>query len=159
MLLPGHFIRNFLERGMNDEITPSFIEIKQNHNTSFLERISNEKFIENTYERVYNKILAFINREISDDIRNDLRPFLESQYLPHFYIRKFHEFKLNGTPHGTLSKKIDAIFSGNEEVKAKFHEFRTTLNPDSHLFTSSNEEDIRSFAREMMDFLYNFSHN
>ena len=34
------------------------------------------------------------------------------------------------------------------------HEFRTTLNPDSHLFTSNNNEDMRSFALEMMDYLY-----
>lgn len=155
----SHFIRNFLERGMNDEITPSFIQIQQNNNTSFLERITNKQFVENTYEKVYSKIMAFINREITDDIRSDLRPFLESQYLPHLYIGKFHEFKMNGTPFGTLSDKIDALFAGNNTVKNKFHEFRTTLNPDSHLFTSSNEEDIRSFAGEMMDYLYNFSHD
>ena len=155
----SHFIRNFLERGMNDEITPSFIQIQQDNKTSFLERITNKQFVENPYERVYSKIMAFINREITDDIRSDLRPFLESQYLPHFYIKKFHEFKLNGTPLGTLSEKIDALFAGNDIVRAKFNEFRTTLNPDSHLFTSSNEEDIRSFASEMMEYLYNFSHN
>lgn len=154
----SHFIRNFLERGMNDEIIPSFIQIQQNINTSFLERITNKQFLENTYERVYSKIMAFINRERTDDIRSDLRPFLESQYLPHFYIGKFHEFKLNGTPCGTLNEKIEALFAGNPQVKNKFHEFRATLNPDSHLFTSSNEEDIRSFASEMMDYLYNFSH-
>jgi hypothetical protein len=79
--------------------------------------------------------------------------------LPHFYIGKFHGFKLRGTPFGTLSEKIDALFANNDPIKARFHEFRTTLNPDSHLFTSSNEEDIRSFASEMMDYLYNFSHD
>jgi len=35
----------------------------------------------------------------------------------------------------------------------------TMLNPDSHLFTSSNDEDIRSFAMEMMEYLYSFSHS
>jgi len=155
----SHFIRNYLERGMNDEITPSFIQIQQNNNTSFLDSITNKQFVENSYEKVYSKIMSFINRETTDDIRSDLRPFLESQYLPHFYIGKFHEFKLNGTPFGTLSEKINALFAGNNAVRNKFHQFRTTLNPDSHFFTSSNEEDIRSFASEMMDFLYNFSHD
>lgn len=155
----SHFIRNYLERGMNDEITPSFIQIQQNNNTSFLERIANKQFIENTYEKFYSKIMSFINRETTDDIRSDLRPFLESQYLPHFYIGKYHELKSNGTPFGTLSEKIDALFAGNYTVKNKFHEFRTTLNPDSHFFTTSNEEDIRSFASEMMDYLYNISHD
>lgn len=152
----SHFIRNFLERGMNDEITPSFIQIEQTNNTSFLERITNKQFVENTYEKVYFKIMAFVNRETTDDIRSDLRPFLESQYLPHFYIGKLHDLNLNGA---TLNMKIDGLFSDNDQVKAKFHEFRTTLNSDSHLFTSSNEEDIRSFAAEMMDYLYKFSHD
>lgn len=155
----SHFIRNFLERGMNDEITMAFIQIHQNNTTSILERIDSKQFIENSYERVFSKIMAYINREITDDIRSELRPFLESQYLPHFYIGKLKQFRLNGTPLETLSEKIDAIFADNEPIKTKFHEFRTTLNPDSHLFTSSNEEDVRSFASEMMGYLYNFSHD
>jgi len=154
----SHFIRNFMERGMNDDITISFIEIAQNNTTSFLRRIESKTFTETTYEKFFSKIHAFINRESDADIRSDLRPFLESQFLPHFYIREFKEFAESDTPFGTLSEKIEAIFT-NEDVKTKFHEFRTILNPDSHFFTSSNQEDIRSFASEMMEYLYNFSHN
>ncbi len=154
----SHFIRNFMERGMNDDFTISFIEIAQNNTTSYLRRIESKNFTETTYDKVFSKIHAFINRESEADIRGDLRPFLESQYLPHFYINKFKEFTESHTPFGTLSEKIEAIFT-DEGVKAKFHEFRTILNPDSHLFTSSNVEDIRCFASGMMDYLYNFSHN
>ena len=154
----SHFIRNFMERGMNDDFTISFIEVVQNNTTSFLRRIESKNFTETTYERIFSKIYGFINRESDADIRSDLRPFLESQFLPHFFINEFKEFNESDTPFGTLNEKIEAIFS-NEEVKAKFHEFRKMLNSDSHLFTSSNEEDIRSFASEMMTYLYNFSHN
>ncbi len=84
---------------------------------------------------------------------------MESQYFPHFYIGKLIEFEQNGITCSNLSDKIDQIFSDKDVVRAKFHEFRTTLNGDNHIFTSSNEEDIRSFAREMMDYLYNFSHD
>jgi wobble nucleotide-excising tRNase len=154
----SHFIRNFMERGMNDDFTISFIEIAQNSTTSFLRRIESKNFTETTYEKVFSKIYAFINRESDVDIRSDLRPFLESQFLPHFFIKEFKAFSESDTPFGTLDQKIEAIFS-DEEVKAKFHNFRTMLNPDSHLFTSSNEEDIRSFASEMMGYLFSFSHN
>jgi wobble nucleotide-excising tRNase len=154
----SHFIRNFMERGMNDDFTISFIEISQNNTTSLLRKIESKTFTESTYDKIFSKIQSFINRESEVDIRADLRPFLESLYLPHLYIKEFKAYKESDTPFGTLSEKIDAIFS-DETVKAKFHEFRTMLNPDSHLFTSSNEEDIRSFAREMMEYLYNFSHN
>jgi wobble nucleotide-excising tRNase len=155
----SHFIRNFMERGMNDDFTISHIEIDQNNTTSFLKRIEGKNFTETTYEKIFSKIHAFIDREINEDVRTYLRVFLESQYFPHFYIGKLHQLHQNGTPCGTLNEKIDAVFSENDNVRLKFHEFRTMLNPDSHLFTSSNEEDIRSFASEMMDYLYNFSHN
>lgn len=154
----SHFIRNFFERGMNDNITIAFIQIEQNETTSFLDKIDGKQFIKSTYEKIFSKIMAYINRENRDDIRSDLRPFLESQYLPHIYVGKLNELNQNGIPCGTLSEKIEAIFADNEPVRMKFHEFRTTLNPDSHLFTSSNEEDIRSFAHDMMNFLYTFSH-
>lgn len=154
----SHFIRNFIERGMNDDFTISFIEIAQNNETSFLRRIDSNLFTETTYDKVFSRIQSFINRESEVDIRSDLRPFLESLYLPHFYIKEFKVYTESNTPFSTLNEKIDAIFL-DETVRAKFHEFRTMLNPDSHLFTSSNEEDVRSFAREMMEYLYNFSHN
>jgi wobble nucleotide-excising tRNase len=154
----SHFIRNFIERGMNDDFPISFIEISQNNTTSSLRRIESNLFTETTYDKVFTRIQSFINRESEVDIRADLRPFLESLYLPHFYIKEFKFYTESNTPFGTLNEKIDAIFL-NESVKAKFHEFRTMLNPDSHLFTSSNEEDVRSFAKEMMEYLYNFSHN
>ena len=154
----SHFIRNFIERGMNDDFTISFIEISQNNTSSSLRRIESNLFTETTYDKVFTRIQSFINRESEVDIRADLRPFLESLYLPHFYIKEFKFYTESNTPFGTLNEKINAIFL-DESVKAKFHEFRTMLNPDSHLFTSSNEEDVRSFAKEMMEYLYNFSHN
>lgn len=154
----SHFIRNFIERGMNDDFTISFIEIAQNNETCFLRRIDSNLFTETTYDKVFSRIQSFINRESEVDIRSDLRPFLESLYLPHFYIKEFKAYTESNTPFSTLNEKIDAIFL-DETVRAKFHEFRTMLNPDSHLFTSSNEEDVRCFAREMMEYLYNFSHN
>tara|TARA_R110002096_G_scaffold120296_1_gene260616 strand:+ start:180 stop:2558 length:2379 start_codon:yes stop_codon:yes gene_type:complete len=155
----SHFIKNFLERGMNDDFAIAFIEIAQNNNTSYLRRIEGRTFTETTYERVATKIYKFINRESEDDIRSYLRTFLESQYFPHFYFGKLREFEQNGVSCPNLSDKIDQIFSDDDVVRAKFHEFRTTLNGDNHIFTSSNEEDIRSFASEMMTYLYNFSHN
>lgn len=154
----SHFIKNFVERGMNDDFLVSFIEIAQNSTTSFLRKIEVNKLTLTTYDKIFSKIQAYINRESEEDIRSDLRPFLESQYLPHFYIKDYKTHTGSGLPFGTLSEKIDAIFT-DENVKTKFHQFRTMLNPDSHLFTSSNEEDIRNFASEMMDYLYNFSHN
>lgn len=153
-----HFIRNFCERSLNDDFTTAFIEIELNNETSSLKRIQGDQFTKTTYEEKFNKINSFIERESNHDIRSDLRPFLESQYLPHFYIDKLNQARRTGTPCGTLNEKIEAIFNDNEEAKTNFHQLRTSLNPDSHIFTSSNEEDIRNFAREMMSYLYDFDY-
>lgn len=153
-----HFIRNFCERSLNDDFTTAFIEIGQNDQTSLLKRIQSHQFTETPYERMFNKISLFIERESDHDIRGDLRPFLESQYLPHFYIDKLNQARKNGVPCSALSEKIDAIFDNNENYKHRFHQLRISLNPDAHIFTSSNEEDIRSFARDMMNFLYEFEY-
>ncbi len=154
----SHFIRLFCEKSMNDNFTPSFIEIGQNSLTSFLKKINKDQFVETAYENTFIKIQSFINRESDEDIRMILRPFLESQYIPHFYIDKLREAKCNGIPCRTLNQKINAIFVGNNEVKNRFHGFRKSLNPDSHIFTSANEEDVRGFARDMMSYLYDFKY-
>lgn len=153
-----HFIRNFCERSLNDDFTTAFIEIGQNNQTSLLKRIQSHQFTETPYERMFNKINSFIERESNHDIKSDLRPFLESEYIPHFYIDKLNQARKDGIPCGTLNEKIDVIFDDNEEARTKFHRLRTSLNPDSHIFTSSNEEDIRIFARDMMSYLYDFDY-
>lgn len=48
----------------------------------------------------------------------------------------------------------DRLESMIDEIRRKTHEFRTTLNPDSHLFTSNKDEHVRSFALEMVNYLY-----
>jgi wobble nucleotide-excising tRNase len=154
-----HFIRSFCEQSMNDYFTPAFVEIDQNRSTSLLKKINKSVFVETTYERMFKKIISFINKESNEDIRHTLRPFLESQYIPHFYINKLREARDRGISCGTLEEKIEAIFADNDEVKRKFHEFRTSLNPDAHIFTCSNDEDVRGFACDMMNYLYNFSYD
>lgn len=154
-----HFIRSFCEQSMNDYFTSAFVEIDQNRSTSLLKRTKKNVFVETTYERMFKKIISFINKESNEDIRHTLRPFFESQYIPHFYINKIREARNRGISCGTLEEKIEAIFADNDEVKRKFHEFRTSLNPDAHIFTCSNDEDVRAFARDMMNYLYNFSYD
>jgi wobble nucleotide-excising tRNase len=153
-----HFIKNFCERSMNDDFTPAFLNICKNENSSYLERVDKKEFTISKYEEVFTRINTYIERVHNNSIKSDLRPFLESQFIPIFFVNELKIAESNGLPLGSLSDQIDAIFT-DEEVKIKFHFFRTSLNPDSHIFTSSNNEDVRNFAREMMNYLYSFSFN
>lgn len=150
-----HFIKRFCEITKEANITAKFLKIEQDSTTSFLTESSRDDFTANDYERVFIKIYRFINKQHSESIKADLRPFFEDLYLPTVFAKQIRDRTVDC---GSLESMIDGIFD-DDEIKTKMHRFRTTLNPDSHLFTSNNNEDVRNFALEMMNYLYslNFS--
>ena len=48
---------------------------------------------------------------------------------------------------------FDNQIIGKKEEK-QLLELKDSLNPDSHILTTNNIEDVRNFARKMMEFLY-----
>ncbi len=149
------FLKSFCERTKDSSITTKFLKIDKDNSTSKLAEEERKTFTSSQYEKQFYKIVAFINREHSDCIKSDLRPFLETLYLPTVFAPKIRDAQKNGKDLSGLDKIIDAIFT-NEEIKKKFHSFRNNLNPEAHIFTTSNAEDIRNFAQEMIDYLYSF---
>jgi wobble nucleotide-excising tRNase len=146
-----HFIKRFCEITKKNKINVKFINIKQNNFTSGLEISKREEFIESEYEKIFMKIYDFINKKHSNCIKTDLRPFLESLYFPTVFKKQIQDKNVNCCD---LDNIINGLFNNNKTIKNKFHEIRNTLNPDSHIFTSSNIEDIRSFAEDMFNFMY-----
>ncbi|MCK4635554.1 MAG: AAA family ATPase [Candidatus Moranbacteria bacterium] len=150
-----NFIRNFCEKTKEKQITTKFFRIQKNNETSFLENQNRKEFTDSKYEEIFSKIYGFVNREHNNCIKSNLRPFLESLYLPTIFAKEIKKAEENNKDISSLEKLIDEIFS-EENIKTKFHNFRKDLNSDSHIFTSNDEEDVRNFAIEMMDFLYSF---
>ena len=146
-----HFIKRFCEITKEKQITAKFLEINQDNTTSFLTESSRDEFVASDYQKTFIKIYDFINRKHSESIKTDLRRFLESLYLPTVFAKRIYDKKIDCS---SLESMIDGIFDDQEETKRKIHKFRTTLNPDSHSFTSYNDEDLRHFAHGMMDYLY-----
>jgi len=153
------FIKRFFEMTNNNkEMTnnnkgsPTFLTIEQNEKTSFLKQANKIDFISSEYEKTFSKIYGFINKEHTESIKNDLRPFLENLYLPIFFSKQIQDKKVDCS---SLNSMIDGIFNENDKIKKKVHQFRETLNPDSHIMTTNNNEDVRNFAKEMIDYLLN----
>jgi hypothetical protein len=111
-------------------------------------------FVCTEYEKIFMKIYDFINKKNNESIKTDLRPFLEEMYLPAVFSKQIQDKQVDCS---SLEKMIDGLFADNDDVKSKFHEFRNTLNPDSHIFTNNNPEDVRNFAENMFKYLYSFS--
>ena len=146
-----NFIKRFCEITKEKQITAKFLEINQDNTTSFLTESSRDEFVASDYQKTFIKIYDFINRNHSESIKTDLRRFLESLYLPTVFAKRISDKQVDCS---SLASMIDGIFDDEEETKGKMHGFRATLNPDSHFFTSSNDEDVRNFAHGMMDYLY-----
>ncbi len=152
----SNFIKSFCERVKTQQLSIKFFKITKNAQTSFLENQNENEFIDSEYEKIFSKIYAFINREHNNCIKSDLRPFLESLYLPTVFAKEIHEADKAGKDISSLGKIIDEIFI-DDSVKQKFHIYRQNLNPEHHTYTlNSGEEDIRNFAQEMMDYLYSY---
>ncbi|MCK5211724.1 AAA family ATPase [Candidatus Parcubacteria bacterium] len=146
-----HFIKRFCEITKKQQASPIFININQNNFTSYLELVNRDEIISTDYDKTFMKIYGYINRSHSDSIKTDLRPFLENMYFPIVFCKQIQDKQVNCCD---LKNIIDGLFENDEIIKNKFHEFRTTLNPDSHLFTNNNEEDVRNFAKDMFEFIY-----
>lgn len=149
------FLKNFCERTKESTLTTKILKIEKNATSSVLMLESRETFTDSQYEKAFSKILDFIHRKHNNCIKSDLRPFLESLYLPTVFASNIREALANGKDLSSLDKTIDAIFN-NQSVKSKFHSFRNNLNPEAHIITSNNSEDVRTFATEMMNYLYSF---
>lgn len=149
-----NFIKRFFEKVHAESTDLKFLELKKDSQSSKIEVCDIDKLIKSDYQLTFEKITGFIDRNHENCIKGDLRKFLEACYLPHFFPHKLIQAKKERADLSQLSKKIDYIFSENEEVKNKFHSFRENTNPDAHIFTLNNIEDVRSFAKEMFDYLY-----
>ncbi len=149
-----NLIRRFCEITKLNHMSAKFIQLDLGVITSSLVSLDIKQFNGSDYEKMFLKIYNYINRVDKSSIKTDLRPFLENLYLPIVFAKKIKD---DNVDCGSLESMIDGIFD-NKSIRLKFHQFRTDLNPDSHIITSNNEEDIRSYAEEMMNYLYSLKH-
>ena len=146
------FVKEFYKR-CNPKDRSNFMEIKQDNKTSFLEKMDIEFFCCNEMEQQFYSISDYINKQSSADIRQKLRPYFEN-HLKTLFLKSMIE---NNLLNQTLEVKINklreiGLISGT--IEKRLHKYRQETNPEAHIFTSNNQEDIRSFAEELLNFLY-----
>jgi wobble nucleotide-excising tRNase len=156
MIITTHyhsFLRRFYEINKDNKSGVKLLEIKKNNETSYIDNGEKDKFILNEYGFAFNEIYDFTNGKNQNDIRTKLRLFLEN-YLKETPKKQIRDSSIKPDSLGDLIEKLfDKQIIGEKE-KIKLLEFKDSLNPDSHIFTINNIEDVRSFAKEMMEFLY-----
>jgi len=149
----SHFIKRFLEITKQNQISFKLLEIKKDTYTAYLDNIDKNKFILDEHNMKFLKIYDFINRRSQDDIKSDLRPYLENQ-LKRVFNKQIIDFDIDNSNLESLidSLKENDVITGT--IKEKLHEFRKTLNPDSHIFTTNNDEDLRNIAKELIEIVH-----
>jgi len=156
MIITTHypnFLRRFYEINKDNKSEVKLLEIKKNNETSYIDNGEKDKFILKKSDIAFNEIYDFINGKNQNDIRTKLRLFLEN-YLKEIPKKQIRDSSIKPDSLDDLIEKLfDNQIIGKKEEK-QLLELKDSLNPDSHILTTNNIEDVRNFARKMMEFLY-----
>ena len=111
------------------------------------------KLFNHEFIKQYEKISSFINGEIESLTGNDLRIFIED-YLtvsfPKLYCDIFSK------KHYTLDEIITQLRDKNYitvQVSVDLKRFKDTLNPASHTYQHFKLEELRTYSRELLEYL------
>ncbi len=145
------FLRNLL-LSMNNKY--ALYKIKRTANGSEFESVEKNNLLLDEHEKMFVKIKRFVDNESSDDITRDLRIFLENEIKIRFRLILYEKRYLNLRLKNLIEKLYEENLI-NEARKDKLHNFREQLNPDHHSYIGhSNSEDIRTFAGNLLNFIY-----
>jgi len=110
-------------------------------------------FTETPHQQAFIHITRFVNREHQEDVCKDLRIFLEteirSRYRRAIHLNNLHKTNLKG-----LLEALVTLGEMDETSKGRADQFRRTLNPGHHLWTSNSHEDKIGLAEDLLDFIY-----
>ena len=140
--------------------TQQHLILQKDEKTSYIEKLNLKDFVATDFQKIFCKIHDYVNRKCCDSIKTDLRPFLEKLYLPVIFAKPIKEHNININEN--LESLIESLYKCGaikDKAKNKLHEIRKTLNPESHSFTLSNDEDVRTFAEDMLGFLFSLSYS
>lgn len=147
------FVKNFYLRCKQGDGSV-FLCLEQDHLTSSIVKMDIETFCCSDMEQKFICISDYINQKSELDVRNMLRLYYEN-HLRYLFYKYFYE---NNLLKKTLEVKIDKLREDDlisEPVKERLHRFRHYLNTETHIFTTNNEADIRSFADDLMKYIHN----
>ena len=130
------------------------IKIIQTPNGSILQRATTEEMTETAHDKRYNEIMAFINRVTNDDKIEQLRVFVDhemrSRYKQQLELLNLSE---NDSFHDCMIK-LKELNHISERCFTYLDDFRGSLNTPLHNIEERSVEDSRTYADNMMRFIY-----
>jgi wobble nucleotide-excising tRNase len=101
----------------------------------------------------FSRIMRFNESQSSDITINDLRIFMET-YLDTAFAKHYTQNNLEEQKFGERIEKYREMGCISKDVAMILHGYRQSLNPESHQYTGTQTEDIRTFSIELIDFLF-----
>lgn len=146
-------------KGMASAVMKKFsdaqaLKIVQSENGSTLAKATKEEMTATAHDERYMEIIDFIERRTTDNKFTKLRPFIEDE------MRQRYRLSLSKIGLNDRTSFNDCIEGLKDHdyisgaVAESLHEFRTTLNLPAHELELWTLDDSRSYAEQMMDFIY-----
>lgn len=142
---------SLIKKLLNSHCEGVYLEVIQNQETSYIQRLDGERFTLSDYELAFKKIHGYVQREHSEDISKDCRIFME-KHLQFRFHRGIRERNISLSP----LKDFMVALKDNGHLDTTQHQelddFREALNPEHHDFVfNKNEEDVRTYAGNLLN--------
>lgn len=133
----------------------AYYQIVKTPNNSNIQDMSPDKYFDNEFMTQYNNILDFIDEKTTNFSGNDLRIFIED-YLettfPHPYARGFN-LGSGFTNLGTIINSLKEQGYISNSVADELIVYKDSLNTTSHNANTMTEVELRTYTREVLNYL------
>lgn len=151
-----NLIKRFLEITKSQHLTYKLLEVKKESASCVINALDSTQFLLDEHNKKFLYLYDFINMKHHNDIKSDLRPYMEN-HLKRTFFKQILDFNLDEHNLENLINGLKENVLITEQQQTKLNEFRRTTNPDNHIYTSTNVDDVRNLATEMLDFLHSLS--
>jgi len=151
----SHF-HYFIERLLqicNDDVSPRLFNINRRSNTSIIELADSKTFSRTIHEKIFYRIIGYINREHQEDIEKELRVYYESEIKGRFR-KQIIDLGLEDLNFKSVIDKLHENNIISTSLHRKMDRYRQTTNPEHHTFTTTNPDDVRATAKDLLNFIY-----
>lgn len=148
------FSKEFHESNSFAQKEISYYEIKKiDKNSNGIFDMNPEEKFSNDFIKAYDKINKFIEFDSDRLHYTDLRIFLE-EYLKLVFVKQFKENKLSNLKLVEKINHLEKVDVIEKNVATELHKYRNMFNPESHTFTTSNDEELRNMAYNFISYLF-----
>lgn len=146
-------------KGMASAVMKKFsdaqaLKIVQLENGSMLVKATKDEMTATAHDERYMEIIDFIERRTTDNKFTKLRPFIEDEMRQRYRLSLS---KIGLNDRTSFNDCIEGLKNNayiSDPVAESLHDFRTTLNLPAHELDLWTVDDSRSYAEQMMDFIY-----